>query len=152
MNIRGRDPNIGDAERAYGLAPWSPVASGLLAAVLTREGETNRADGLLEKLLNEESEQNEQPVFDGRAWVGVGAGHFVELAESRADRGYYFYAVHNLVDSEFYEKSRRPIEAGVLNTRLDQVLKLHGFTAAALKWSECTAADLLLITDEEPAP
>jgi len=38
------------AERAYGLAPWSPVASGLLAAVLMRDGDTNRADALLEKL------------------------------------------------------------------------------------------------------
>jgi tetratricopeptide (TPR) repeat protein len=41
---------LGCAERAHGLAPWSPVALGLLAAVLTRTGDTNRAATLLQTL------------------------------------------------------------------------------------------------------
>lgn len=38
------------AEKAYALAPWSPLAITLLAGVLRRTGDVSRAEGLLEKL------------------------------------------------------------------------------------------------------
>lgn len=38
------------AEKAYSLAPWSPLAIAWLAGVLQRTGDMSRAEGLLEKL------------------------------------------------------------------------------------------------------
>jgi tetratricopeptide (TPR) repeat protein len=38
------------AEKAYALAPWSTVATGVLAAVLRCTGNSSAAEGLLEKL------------------------------------------------------------------------------------------------------
>jgi len=48
------DREIQDAtrhiERAYALAPWSPSAAGLFAAVLTKSGDSGRADEIVQQL------------------------------------------------------------------------------------------------------
>jgi eukaryotic-like serine/threonine-protein kinase len=56
------------AERAYVLAPWSPSAIGAFAAILTRSGEAQRAEALLDKL---------RPGDAYGAPIGLGTFHLV---------------------------------------------------------------------------